>query len=293
MKDSYSQKEAIEILERALTRKDEEAEAPNNLIKIGDLEKMASELNISRVELERASTEVSGTIEKNRNEIYPEVVTTRWINGSISDREMEDFLSDLRVEFGGATTWDGSPVDLHKIGNTWEYRLKNATILIKEEKNGYQLQVMIPQFFHGNRLETSILAIPVAFILGLLPVAALVEWVHILPAILTAAIIYIISFSAVKKFTNKKRSQTVSRLLKITEYAEQKLQERVNEKQGDADKVQQDDESSVEQEGVDRVLQEGVDRAHQKDEARKHRGNTDREQQDDDAQKSGKNRLKS
>lgn len=235
MKNSYPKKEAIDILQRALNKKDEGTESSSEVITSSDLEKMAAELNISKIQLEQASNEITETKEKNRNEMYPEVVTTRWINGKLSDQEIENLFSDLRVEFGGAKTWDGTPVGLHKIGKTWEYSLKDATVLIKGELNGYQLQVIKPQFFHGNNLETSILAIPTAFILGLLPVAAAVEWVHIYAAIFTAAVIYFFSFSAVKKITNKKRTETVSKLLRITEFAEQKLKEMVNDEQVDLD----------------------------------------------------------
>lgn len=231
MKNSYSKKEAIDILQRALNKKDEGAESSSEVITSSDLEKMAAELNISKIQLEQASNEITETREKDRNEMYPEVVTTRWINGKISDQEIENLFSDLRVEFGRAKTWDGSPIELHKIGKTWEYNLKDATVLIKGETNGYQLQVIKPQFFHGNNIEASILAIPTAFILGLLPVAAAVEWVHIYAAIFTAAVIYFFSFSMVKKITNKKRTETVSKLLSITEFAEQKLKEKVNDEQ--------------------------------------------------------------
>jgi len=231
MKESYTKKEAIEILERALSKKDQETEISNELLTSRDLEKMGTELNISKSELEQAATEITSTREQNRNELYPEVVTTRWVNGKVSDQEIENLLSDLRVEFGGAKTWDGSPVYFHKIGKTWEYGLKDATVLIKEESSGYQLQLMKPHFFHGNNLEATILAIPVAFILGLLPVAAAAEWAHIYAAIFTAAVIYFFSYSLVKKYTNNKRSETVSKLLQITEYAEQKLIEIIGEKQ--------------------------------------------------------------
>lgn len=235
MKTSYSKKEAIDILQRALNKKDEGTESSGELITSSDLEKMAAELNISKIQLEHATHEITETREKNRNEMYPEVVTTRRINGKLSDQEIENLFSDLRVEFGRAQTWDGSPIGLHKIGKTWEYNLKDATVLIKGEPNGYQLQVIKPQFFHGNNVETSILAIPTAFILGLLPVAAAFEWVHIYAAVLTAAVIYFFSFSMVKKITNKKRAETVSKLLNITEFAEKKLKEKINDKQIDLD----------------------------------------------------------
>jgi len=234
MKDFYSKKEAIEILERALNKKDQETETYNELITTNDFEKMAANLSISKAQLEQAATEIISTREQNRNEMHPEVVSSRWISGKLTDQEIETFLSDLRIEFGGAKTWDGSPVELHKIGKTWEYALKDATILIKEESSGYQLQVIKHQFFHGNKLEASIIAFAVAFILGLLPVAAS-EWIHIYAAIFIAAVFYFFSFLLVKKFTSKKRSETVSKLLRITEYVEQKLRKIMGKKQVDLD----------------------------------------------------------
>lgn len=233
MKDSYSKKKAIEILERALSKKDKKSDAPNDLFSASDLEKMAADLDISKTELEQAATEINSLKEQNRNEMYPEVVTTRSINGKLTHQEIEDLLSELRIEFGGAKTWDGSPVKLHKIGKTWEYGLKDATILIKEEDNGYQLQVIKPQFFHGNKIEAGVLAIPLAFIVGLLPVTAAAEWIHIFSAIFIAAICYYFSFLLVKKFTNSQRSKTISKLLRITEYAEQKMKEMTGSKQLD------------------------------------------------------------
>lgn len=231
MKDSYSKKQAVEILERALSKKDSDTNIPVDLITGDELEKMASELGISKVDLEQAATETNSTVEKKRNELYPEVITTRRINGTLSDREIEIIFSELKSEFGGAKKWDGSPITFHKIGNTWEYGLKDATVFIKEEDDGYQLQVVKTQFFHGNTLEAGLLGIPVAFILGLLPVFAAYEWIHLLAAILVGAACYLFSVAMLKKVIGKERAKTVSKLLHITEYAEKTMKTMLGEKQ--------------------------------------------------------------
>lgn len=223
MKDSYTKKEAIEILQRALNKKDADLESAAEVISGGELEKMATELHISKTQLEQAATEISNTREQKRGDVFPQVITTRWINGKLTDQELENVLSDIRLEFGGLNTWGGKPVKPHKIGKVWEYTIENATILLKEEPDGYSLQVIKHQFFHGNTLEASVLAIPVAFLLGVLPVTAAYEWFHLYAAIFTAAIIYSFSFFITKKYAQKKRSGIVSRLLEITEFAEQKL----------------------------------------------------------------------
>lgn len=231
MKDSYSKKQAVEILERALSKKDSKADTPIEFIRSDDLEKMAAELGITKTDLDQAATDVNSTVEKNRSDLYPEVITTRRINGTLSDREIEILFSELKNEFGSAKKWDGSPIMFHKIGNTWEYGLKDATIMIKEEADGYQLQVIKTQFFHGNILESGILAIPVAFIIGLLPVAAAFEWIHLFAAILVGAACYLFSVAMLKKMISKERAKTVSRILHITEYAEQTMKNMLGEKQ--------------------------------------------------------------
>lgn len=244
MKDSYTKKEAIEILQRALNKKDADLDSAADVISGDELKKMAAELHISNTQLVQAATEITSIKEQKRGDVFPQVIATRWINGRLTDQEVENVLSDIRHEFGGLNTWRGKPVKPYKVGKVWEYTIENASILLKEESDGYSLQVIKYQFFHGNNLEASVLAIPAAFLIGLLPVAAAFEWIHLYAAIFTAVIIYVFSFGAVKKYTKKKRSESVSRLLRITEFAEQKLKAAMGDQTIDMNLT--DSESSAE-----------------------------------------------
>ncbi|MFH5883576.1 hypothetical protein ACG2F4_04640 [Halalkalibaculum sp. DA3122] len=109
------------------------------------------------------------------------------------------------------------------MGKTSEYQLKDARVLLTELDEGYRLQIVKQQFFHGNALENFLLAIPVAIILGLLPAAAITEWGNIFATTLTAAISYTVAFFGVKSFIRKKRADTEDKLLHITEVAENRL----------------------------------------------------------------------
>lgn len=233
MKESFSKKEAIEILTRALTVKDQKADKPigsmgfndDESMELKDVENMAGEFGISKEDLQKAVTEVTQTKEYKRDELYPEVVATRWVEGRLNEQDIENIFSELKLEFGDSRhQWTGRPAEVHQIGSTWEYPLKDATVLLTDKDNGYQLQVIKQQFFHGNNLEAALVAIPAAFILGLLPVAAAAEWFQIYLPVFIALVCYFVSFSLVKKFTHKKRSSTVSKLLHITEFAEARLQ---------------------------------------------------------------------
>lgn len=231
MKESYSHKEAIEILKRALTVKDQDTDKPYDDLKFEEIESMAGELGISRAELQKAATEVTQTKEHYRDEVFPEVVTARWIPGRLTDQEIEAFLSELRLEYGHIYRWDGKPLGLHKVGKTWEYPLKEATIVLTDMGDGFQLRVTKQQFFHGNNVEAALMALPIAFILGIIPVAAALEWLPIYTGIFVAAVSYITSFYVVKNYTHKKRLQTMSQLLRMTEFAELKLREQIKAKQ--------------------------------------------------------------
>src|SRR5690625_4501585 len=188
--NSYSKKEAIEILQRALNKKDSDQEQGEEMINSEDLESMAAELHITKSQHEQAVTEIRTTTEKRRGDIFPQAVTTRWIKGRLTDQEVEEALADIRHEFGGSNRRGGNPVQPNKFGKIWEYDIDNATTLLREESDGYSLQVIKYPFFHGTMLEAGVLAIAVAFLLGLLPVAAAYEWVHLYAAIVTAVAIY-------------------------------------------------------------------------------------------------------
>lgn len=229
--NSYTKKEAIEILQRALNKRDRDSEPAGELIKDEELISMAADLDITKEQLEQAAMEINNTVEQKRGDVFPEAVASRWIKGRLTDKEIENVLSEIRHKVGGTTTIGGTPLTPHKIGTVWEYTVHNAKILIKEEPDGYLLQVIKHQVFHGNSLEGSILAIPVAAILGLLPVMAAYEWVHLYAAIFTAVVIYCFSYFFIQKYTAKNRSDTVSKLLEVTEFAEQKLKNAVREQQ--------------------------------------------------------------
>jgi hypothetical protein len=225
MKQSYSQKETIEILKRALTVKDSEADDPDGQLTINDLEKMAAEFGISKTDLQKAATEITQTKEQSRQDLFPEVVTSKWIDGRLTDLQIESFFSDLKMEFGGSYEWAGKPSGIHKMGRTREYQLKDALVLLSDKGDGYQLSVIKQQFFHGNSLEAAIISIPAAFILGFLPVAAAAAWAHLYAAFFTGAVMYAATFFLVKRYTRKKRSETVAKLLRIADFAEMRLKE--------------------------------------------------------------------
>src|SRR5690625_7678269 len=82
-------------------------------------------------------------------------------------------------------------------------------------------------------LEAGVLAIPVAFLLGVLPVAAAYEWIHLYAAIVTAVTIYSFSCLTTKKYAQKKRSGIVSRLLERTKFREQKIKPQKEKKRRD------------------------------------------------------------
>ncbi|MCH8556662.1 MAG: hypothetical protein LAT84_02515 [Balneolia bacterium] len=227
MKQSYSQQETIEILKRALTAKDKKEEESDDVLTITELEKMAFELGISKAVLQKAAAELSQTREQNRDETFPEVVATKWIEGRLSDAEIDNFFSELKLEFGGSYLWSGKPSEVHKMGQTCEYQLKDALITLTDKGDGYQLRVIKQQFYHGNSLEAAIVSIPAAFIIGFLPVAAAAEWLHLYIAILTGAVIYGSTFFMVKNHIRKKRSETVQKLLRVSDYAEMRLSELV------------------------------------------------------------------
>src|SRR5690625_3296471 len=93
--NSYSKKEAIEILQRALNKKDSDQEPGEEMINSEDLESMAAELHITKSQLEQAVTEIRTTTEKRRGDIFPQAVTTRWIKGRLTDQEVEEALADI------------------------------------------------------------------------------------------------------------------------------------------------------------------------------------------------------
>jgi len=237
MKHSYSQKETIEILKRALTSKDQDEEMPDGQLTITDLEKMAADFGISKADLQKAATEITQTKEKSRVDLFPEVVTSKWIDGRLTDPQIEIFFSELKLEFGGSYGWAGKPSEIHKMGRTREFQLKDAKVVLTDKGDGFQLRVIKEQFFHGNSLEAAIISIPAAFILGLLPVAAAAEWLHLFAAVFTGTVMYAVTFFLVKKFTQNKRSETVTQLLRIADFAEMRLKELVEPKQKNEENI--------------------------------------------------------
>src|SRR5690625_6200309 len=87
--NSYSKKEAIEILQRALNKKDSDQEPGEEMINSEDLESMAAELHITKSQLEQAVTEIRTTTEKRRGDIFPQAVTTRWIRSEEHTSELQ------------------------------------------------------------------------------------------------------------------------------------------------------------------------------------------------------------
>src|SRR5690625_6709505 len=66
-----------------------------------------------------------------------------------------------------------------------------------------------------------------------LPVAYAYEWIHLYATIVTAFTIYSFSCLITKKYAQKKRSGIVSRLLEITEFAEQKIKATIEKQRMD------------------------------------------------------------
>jgi hypothetical protein len=253
MKQSFSQKETIEILKRALTSKDREEEEKTGELTLSDLEKMAGEFGISKQELLRAAEEITQTEEKKSSDLFPEVVTSKWISGRLSEEQVETFFAALKLEFGGTYAWSGKPSDIHRMGNTMEYQLKDAVVTLSEKDNGYQLRVIKQQFFHGNTLEAAIVSVPLAFLVGLLPVAAAAEFLGITMAVFTGALSYAATFFFVKRFTRRKRAETVTRLLHIADFAENRLRELPGSTKSDTITVGGDERNVIEADQTERT----------------------------------------
>jgi hypothetical protein len=225
MEEHYSKKDTVEIIKRALTVKDREAEEQEMKFSTSDLVKMAGEFGIPDADLKKALVEINQTKEQNRDDLFPEVVTSKWISGRLTLEQIESFFSELKLEFGGSYVWSGKPAEIHKMGNTREYQLKNARITLTDKGDGYRLRIIKQQFFHGNSLEAGLLSIPAAFIVGLLPVAAAAEWLNIFAALITGTVLYSVVFFMIQKYIRNKREDTVSELLRISDFAEMKLKE--------------------------------------------------------------------
>lgn len=241
MKQTLSKKETIDILKRALTTSDREADRNEGELTFADLEKMAEEFGISKMELQKAATEITQTKEKNRADLFPEVVTSKWISGRLSKQQIETFFAALKLEFGGTYAWSGKPSEIHRMGNTMEYQLKDAVVTLSEKESGYQLRVIKQQFFHGNSIEAAIASIPLAFLVGLMPVAAAAEFLSVFTAVFTGALSYAATFFFVKRFTRKKRAETVTRLLHIADFAENRLTEFVGSTKSDTITIGEED----------------------------------------------------
>src|SRR5690625_1102625 len=82
-------------------------------------------------------------------------------------------------------------------------------------------------------LEAGVLAVPVAVLLGVLPVAAAYEWIQLCAAIITALASSPFSSVITKKYAQRKRSGIVCRLLESTEFAEQKIKATIEKQRMD------------------------------------------------------------
>jgi len=225
MKESYSKSEAIEILKLALTQKDKSIEDLPETIQIKELEVLATDLGIDEVALERAAHDYVATTEQNRNDMYPEAIAESWIRGKLQEKQIEEILSAVRIKFGSHSEWGGNYSQIHKMGNTIEFKIKNSIIFLIEEEKGYRLRVVKQHFFHGNTLEAAILSIPLAFLLGLLPVTAAFEWLNLSITIFIAILTYTACFKWVSTFTNKKRKKTEENLIQITEFIKSRIRQ--------------------------------------------------------------------
>lgn len=225
MKTSYSKEEAIEILAHALNERDRREDSAGENLSFNEMKKLAGEFDISDDEIRKAAVAINQIRERKRDELYPEVVTAKWIEGRLSKQEIENVFAELKFEYGVTTRWTGEPVGISKLGDTWEYPLNGATVQLAEMDRGYRLQVIKYQFFHGNTLEAALLAIPITVVLGWVPVVAAAEWLNIFSAVIVATASYTGSFALVKRFTHRMRSATRSKLLEITEFAQSRFQQ--------------------------------------------------------------------
>src|SRR5690625_7929223 len=98
--NSYTKKEAIEILQRALNKTDSDQEPGEEMINSEDLESMAAELHITQSQLEQAVTEIRTTTEKRRADIFSQAVTTRWIKGRLTNQEVGGALAHISQALG-------------------------------------------------------------------------------------------------------------------------------------------------------------------------------------------------
>ncbi|MFH5883575.1 hypothetical protein ACG2F4_04635 [Halalkalibaculum sp. DA3122] len=98
MKDSFSKEETIQILERALTAKDRRTDKLDADFNFTDIQAMAEEFGISGKELQKAAAEVTQTKEQNRDQLYPEVISTRWIDGQLNNKQIEDFFAGFKIQ---------------------------------------------------------------------------------------------------------------------------------------------------------------------------------------------------
>jgi hypothetical protein len=225
MKDHYSKSEAIRIIERALTEKDRSDGQTADRLELHDVEEMAADFSLSPEEVRRAAVYTDAR-ERNRDRLYPEVVTSRWIEGALSEEAIEQVFSEIKLELGGLEMSRGQASHIRKMGKTWECQLDQAAIFLTQMGAGYRLRVIQRQFYHGNNLEAAILAVPLSILTGVFPVLAANEWAHPVAAILTAALFFLLNFRLVKKYTLKKRSETVNKLIQLTDYIESLLHDR-------------------------------------------------------------------
>jgi len=231
MKDHYTKGEAIRIIERALTEKDRTEEDAVDRLELHDIEKMAADFSLSLEEVRRAAV-FTDSSERNRDSLYPEVITCRYIDGSLTEEAIEQLFSEIKLEFGGLELTRGEASCLRKIGKTWECHLGKAAIFLTQMGEGYRLRVIQQQFYHGNNLEAAILAVPLSILTGVFPVLAANEWIHLIAAFLTAALIFLLNFQFVKKYTLKKRSETVNKLVQLADYIESLFHDRTQKKEG-------------------------------------------------------------
>ncbi|MCC5905080.1 MAG: hypothetical protein JJU13_02620 [Balneolaceae bacterium] len=228
----YNEKEITEIFKLALNRQESKEGTDEPGLTLEEIQKIGRETGMNPEELRRAADQVRLSTEMRGSRMITdssEVQAERWISGRTDDNGIENVFAALRNQMGSNPGWWGKADEIKKLGNTHECYLKGARVTITDQGNGYLVQVFMSQFFNGKALEAAILSFPVAFIAGVLPVAAAAEFLNITWAVLAAILAYSASFAYMKKVTAQKRKEVFQQLTGIASEAERLLSEKLNQ----------------------------------------------------------------
>lgn len=227
----YSENEVIEIIEHAIRHQESERNrGPERGLSLGEIERLGEEVGIRPEHLRRAAAQVDlarSPASRGLGTEGSEAQAQRWIPGRLSQEQIEDVFAALKKHLGTSYAWgSGSGDPIRRMGRTHEWTHTSVHsqthVTLTDHGDGYTLRVIRPQY-EGSVAFASVLGLPIAFVLGVVPVALAAEMLGPLWAVVVAIAVYACSMALAHRTLTRSRARVREKVEVLADEAERVL----------------------------------------------------------------------